>query len=119
MKKKKAEDISRRIFITDTGKTVFYTALTASVLPAIFTTSCTKEGLTDSANEKLIISDDGLKHACTHGFACHDEYECGGKKGKGSFNCNHGFQCYDEFECSGPNFHCHDVYTMHEGGSGG
>ena len=120
MKNKKKEDpISRRIFITDTGKTLFYTAMAASVIPAFIATSCSKDSGTDPQNTKLVSSDDGLKQACTHGYQCFDDYDCGGKKGRGSFNCNHGFQCDSEFDCNGPNFHCHDVYTMHKGGHGG
>ena len=117
MKKKKSEDISRRAFINDTGKTLFYTAMAASVIPAFLSTSCTKDSGTDPQNPNLVSSGGGLKSACTHGFNCNDQYECG----KGSFNCNHGFTCPepDVFQCTGPNFHCHNAFNGHYGGKGG
>lgn len=134
MKKKKTDPISRRVFITDTGKTLFYTTLAASVLPTVLMTGCSKGGSTGSSSSQggnLTVSEDGMKKACAHEFICiGDSYECG----KGSFNCNHCFYCDDDFNCAGPKFHCHndgydcgnDEYAcageyncFHEGGAGG
>lgn len=127
MEKKKNEDISRRTFITDTGKTLFFTAMAASVVPTFMATSCTKGGTVDETGV-LTVSADGTKKACAHNYVCDDDYACG----KGSFNCNHCFYCDDGFDCAGPKFHCHndgyecgnddyacgEAYNCHYGGKG-
>ena len=137
--KKKTDSISRRTFISDTGKTLFFTAIAASVIPTFVATSCTKGGIfgggDDNTTGQLTVSDDGLKKACAHDFVCDDVYTCG----KGSFNCNHCFYCAEQtatggFDCGQNNFHCHndgygcgdsavfdcgEAFNCHNGGQGG
>jgi hypothetical protein len=105
-KKKKAENISRRAFLHDTGKTIFYTTLGASVLPA-FLTSCSKEDLLGSSESsgsinENVVTMDGQKAACAKAYVCYDEYDCGPPF---TFNCNNGFDC-DDYDCLGGHFNC-------------
>ncbi len=114
MKKKKEHPISRRSFISDTGKTLFYGTLITSAIPA-FLSGCGQ----DSCNT--------LKEGENGNHYCDDYYVCTDSRGfncpsDGEFKCGTAFfSCYVEFNCTPTNnFSCQPStsYTNPRGGVG-
>ena len=116
MGKKKKDSLSRRNFITDTGKTIFYGALISTAIPA-FIAGCKKD---DSCNQ--------LKEGEQGDHFCDDYYVCTDSRGfacpsTGEFQCGDElFSCYVVFTCTpSNNFFCQPstAYNNPKGGAGG
>jgi hypothetical protein len=113
---KKKKMVSRRSFIGDTGKTLFFGTVVSAAIP-VFLEGCKKEGdcnmLKEGEQENLYCNDNYLCFD-PQGFACNPE---------GGFQCEiKGFSCYSVFECTPSNaFGCLPGTRFHNptGGSGG
>jgi hypothetical protein len=82
----KREEVSRRSFLVDMGKTIFYSGLSASILPTLFSIGCS-----ESENDKEITNI--LKGECKVSRTCEHLFVCG------NFSCTSTITC-DTFDCS-------------------
>jgi len=124
MESKKDKPLSRRGFLSNTGKTLFFATVSASAIPA-FLSSCKKVELVDNSgntkNVSLLILEDNVYH-CNNGdgFIC--DQDGGFSCPDNNFHCHDLFECHDYFACDETNnFQClgQGAYTMHLGGQGG
>ncbi len=93
---KNKEAIGRRTFLSDMGKTIFYAGLSASVIPSLFNTGCSKD---DEEMYKKLKSADcktGHTYNCPDyiTFTCFDSFECS------IFECDDYYDCLTNFDCS-------------------
>ena len=113
--KKKDKQVSRRSFLSDSGKTLLFGSLAAAAIPT-FLEGCAKD---EACN---VLREDG------HGnHYCNDEYICTDSQGfacpaAGRFDCkDDGFSCYTVFNCTPEsNFSCLPSSSFsHNVGGGG
>ncbi|MCD4665434.1 MAG: hypothetical protein K8R68_09185 [Bacteroidales bacterium] len=98
MKKKNDDSISRRTFINNLSKTIFYASLSGSIMSTLFT-SCSKE---DEGNW-CYSTNDCDQYNCMNDFNCHSSLD---------FDCDDYFDCLSTFNCRGGgyDFVCHDYF---------
>jgi len=117
MSSKKNKPVSRRSFISDTGKTILYGTLVSAAIPA-FLAGCKKENPCNV-----------LKEGENGDHYCDDYYICTDSQGftcppTGAFGCGTDtelFSCYVVFSCTPENnFYCHpsSSYANNVGGAG-
>lgn len=119
MEKKNEKSISRRGFLSNTGKTLFFATVSASTVPA-FLSSCSKESIEKEDNSNILELKGGAFHCHNgSGFVCVDPgFDCPDN----NFHCHDMFECHTSFSCDDTNnFHClgQGAYTIHMGGQGG
>jgi hypothetical protein len=114
VKKKKEQQLSRRSFLSDAGKTIFFGTLVTTAIPT-FLAGCSKE------------SCNNLKEGSSGNHYCDDYYVCTDSRGftcpsTGEFSCGSDiFSCTVEFSCTpSNNFSCQPstAYTYPKGGAG-
>jgi hypothetical protein len=113
--KKKTKNLTRRDFLADAGKTLFFSSMVASAVPS-FLSGCTKS----SCNQ--------LKETADGDHLCDDYYVCNNSLGfacpeSGKFGCNSDiFSCYVDFSCPpASSFSCQpsSTFSNPKGGAGG
>jgi len=115
MDSKKNKAVSRRSFISDTGKTILYGTLVSAAIPA-FLAGCKKD---DSCN--VLKEGDNGEHYCDDYYVCTDSrgFTC---PSTGEFHCGvQLFGCYVVFTCTlANNFYCQpsSSYYNDKGGAG-
>ena len=103
MKVRKHVSNDRRSFITDLGKTLFYSSLSISCMPLLVSTSCKKDH-----DDTCYSTDD-----CDQQYTCKGEFTCYSSL---DYDCDDYFDCLNTFTCDYQDFTCHDYYYC-SGGS--
>lgn len=119
MEKKNEKSISRRGFLSSSGKTLFLASVSATAIPA-FLSSCSKaEKVKPDSTDPL----DELELKCGV-YSCYDGFSCNQDSGfscpDDNFVCLWEFECHESFSCN-DDFYCigQSSFTEHFGGQGG
>ena len=112
--KQKKKQVSRRSFLSDSGKTLLFGSLAAAAIPT-FLEGCAKD---EACN---VLREDGQNHYCNDEYICTDSqgFAC---PASGRFDCEvEGFSCYTVFSCTPEsNFSCQpsSSFANNVGGGG-
>ena len=115
MSEKNNKSVSRRSFLSDTGKTLLFGTVAVAAIPA-FLEGCKKD---ETCN--VLKEGDQENHYCNTNYICTDAqgFAC---PATGGFQCEiEGFSCYTVFSCTPENnFYCQpsNSFSNPVGGSG-